>query len=273
MQPEETLQPVLHLLRQRCQGFAPDIALILGSGLGHLGELLQNRTCISYSEIAAFPQLSVAGHRSELVVGDLFGRQVMLFCGRFHVYQGLTPLQTTLPVRLAASAGCKKIILSCAVGGIADHLQAGDYLLIRDHLNFTGLNPLQGLSPPTFIDLHNCYCCDSFSVLQAEAHKANRQLYPGTLAYMSGPSYETPAEIAALRAMGATAVSMSTIPEAIMARALGMQVAALALVTNKAGGSPDDSLSHQDVLACSTAATESFQQLAATLIKELTSRD
>ncbi len=269
MRSQELLDNSLQILQQRCGDFNPEIAVILGSGFGQLGEFLQNPTRISYADIPLLPQMRVEGHQSELLLGELFGFRVMLFCGRFHVYQGLTSLETTVPVQLAAGAGCRAILLSCAVGSVGRGIEPGDFFLVTDHLNFSGLSPLQGSSPPAFIDLHDCYRHDFFTSLKTVAAEFERNLHSGILAYMVGPSYETPAEIAALRSLGASAVSMSTIPEAIMARALGLEVAALALVTNMAGGSAQEVLSHQDVLACSAAASVPFSRLVSCLLNAL----
>jgi purine-nucleoside phosphorylase len=266
------LSPAMHqtlaLIHQRCPSFEPEVSIILGSGLGSIRDQIRECCCIPYVDLPVFPNHNVPGHQADLVLGELYGRRVALFCGRFHVYQGLSCFDTTVTVRLAAALGCRSILLSCAVGGIAEEMKAGDFLLVRDHLNFSGINPLQGAEPPVFIDLHDCYRSDFFEKIAAEADRLNRVLHSGVLAYMPGPSYETPAEIRALRALGASAVSMSTIPESIMARALGMQVAALALVTNLAGGSSHEMLSHQEVLNCSASAAEPFRCLVKSLLAE-----
>ena len=268
MSSSNEMQKTVEMIRQRCESFVPEIAIILGSGLGHLREQIQELTHFSYADLQLFPQGKVIGHQSELLVGELFGRRVLLFCGRFHVYQGISSFDSTAPVRLAAALGCQAVLLTCAVGGIAEGIKPGDFMLVSDHLNFSGLNPLQGIEPPAFIDLHSCYQYEFIELLKAEAERVKRTLHSGVLAYMPGPSYETPAEIIALRTLGASAVSMSTVPEAIMARALGLQVSALALVTNFAGGSLNEKLSHQEVLTCSAAATESFGRLIKTLLAE-----
>ena len=265
------MQQSADLVRQGCPFFKPEIAIILGSGLGRLSEHLHAVARIPYTELSIFPQRMVSGHHAELLIGELFGRKVLLFCGRFHVYQGLSSFDSTLPVQLARELGCRGLLLTCAVGGIGDGIQPGDFLLVNDHLNFSGTNPLQGLTPPAFIDLHDCYRHEFLPSLKVEADKWQRTLHSGVLAYMTGPSYETPAEITALRVLGAAAVSMSTVTEAIMGRALGLQIAALALVTNLAGGSVEEKLSHQDVLSCSADAAKPFSRLVETLLAEFLS--
>ena len=247
---------------------APEVAVILGSGLGGIRKHLKNLSTIPYYCLPALPKQNITGHHAELLIGELFGRKTLLFCGRFHVYQGLSCFDSTVTIRLAAALGCKAVLLTCAVGGIDKKLKTGDFLLVKDHLNFTGLNPLQGIEPPSFVDMHDAYRHHFLPSLQEEAFRMQRRIHAGVLAYMVGPSYETPAEIDALRALGASAVSMSTVPETIMARALGLSVSALALVTNLAGGSATEKLSHQEVLACSDTATDSFSRLVECLLSE-----
>lgn len=261
MKNRSAMRQTLELVRQRGGLFKPEIAIILGSGLGGLAEHLEKVTHIPYAELPLFPHQGLSGHLSQLSLGDLFGHNVALFSGRFHVYQGLSCFESTAPVQLAAEMGCRAILLTCAVGGIAAGVRPGDFLLVNDHLNLSGINPLQGIDPPAFIDLYNCYRHEFLEPLKSEAKRLKRSVHSGVLAYMTGPSYETPAEIAALRLLGASAVSMSTVPEAIMAQALGLQVAVLALVTNLGGGSAAEKLSHQEVLACSAAAAEPFSFL------------
>ncbi len=258
-------------LQERLAGIRLEIALVLGSGLGALADQVDVAQRIPYSEIPAFPSKQVPGHQGELLIGSLAGHSVLLFCGRFHVYQGITAYAATAPIRLAALAGCHSILLTSAVGGIASGLRAGDFLLVRDHLNFSGLSPLQGLDPPAFVDLHDCYRNEFQADLEECANRLGSQLHSGVLAYMPGPQYETPAEIVALGTLGASAVGMSAVLEAVMARSCGLQVASLALVTNIAGGSDEEPLSHQDVLAVSQRAEASFRHLVLTILKVLSS--
>lgn len=263
------MEIALDYLNQRCRSFAPQIAIVLGSGLGHLSTQLETVARIPYADIPGFPKAGVAGHSSELLIGTLFGRRVLLFCGRFHVYQGLSAYDSVAPVRLAAAAGCHSILLTSAVGGISSQVLPGDFFLTTDHLNFTGVNPLAGISPPPFIALHNCYRHDFLPEMQTRAQDWGRTLHSGVLAYMTGPSYETPAEIIALARMGADVVGMSVVPEAIMARERGLNVAALSLVTNRAAGTEDAVLSHEDVLSCARMAADPFHDLAEVLIQNL----
>jgi len=256
-------------LIQQLTEFRPACAIILGSGLGHLSSQLELSCRIPYPQIKGLPEATVPGHRGELLLGTLSGRRVLLFNGRFHVYQGLTPYQATAPVRLAANCGCRNLLLTCAVGGMADGLKVGDFVLVTDHINFSGLSPLQGLTPPRFVDLQNCYRHEFFAKLMSVAERYNHSLHQGVLAYMVGPQYETPAEITALKIMGAAAVGMSAVQEAIMARSCRMDVATLALVTNLAAGCAPETLNHQDVLRVSEEVSELFPFLVEELLANL----
>lgn len=261
MNEASCLNRSLQYIQGYMKNFQPEVALILGSGLGSVIDRVEILCRIPYAEIAVLPQDKVAGHGAELVCGRLANRSLVIFSGRFHVYQGLSAYEATVPVRLAAALGCRSILLTCAVGGIDPALRPGDFLLVKDHLNFTGINPLQGLHPPPFVDLHNCYQYQFPANLAAIAQDSHRNIQTGVLAYMPGPNYETSAEIKALRQLGAAAVGMSAVLETIMARACQMTVSCLSLVTNFAGGQPQQQLSHQEVLAQSAAASESMQKL------------
>ena len=242
------------------KGPQPQVAVILGSGLGHFTRTLENRVEIPYAEIPLFPPKQVEGHQGKLVLGRCDEIELAVFCGRFHVYQGLDAFTATAPVRLAAALGCRSILLTSAVGGIGTAFVPGDFLLVTDHLNFSSHNPLSGMAPPAFVDLSDCYRMDFLSALEQCAAGFRSSIRPGVLAYMPGPSYETPAEITALGRLGADAVGMSSVLEAIMARALDLQVASLALVTNFAAGG-GEALSHQEVLSCAEVSAAPFAQL------------
>jgi len=226
----------------------PRLAIVLGSGLGGLCSQLENPIQISYQDIAGFPKTGVTGHAGSLHCGVLFGEQVLVFAGRYHVYEGYSAWQVTAPVRLAASIGCRKLLLTNAGGGIADGMRAGDFMLVADHLNLTGLNPLIGRPEAGFTDLSDLYSIDFYSPLQQHAKKIGITLHIGVLAWMLGPNYETPAEIRALKMLGADAVSMSTVPEALVSAQLGLETAALSFISNLAAGGQKEKLNHREVL-------------------------
>lgn len=247
--PEENLAEVVAAVRDQ-QGSEPfDLAVILGSGLGHFAAEIKDASSWKYDRFSCFPPGAVAGHAGQLTAGTLYGKRVLIFQGRFHIYQGLSAWQSTIPVRLAHALGCCRMLLTNAVGGIHVDLLPGRFMFVNDHINLLGDNPLRGLCGDTFIDLTNLYRNDLFPSLQTEALSRGIFLHSGVLASVPGPSYETPAEVRALQLLGADAVSMSLVPEAIMARYLKMEVVGLSFTANRAAGLGTQGLCHKEVLA------------------------
>ena len=243
------MQPAAEEIRNRCGDIRPDCAIVLGSGLAPLVAHLSHPRSLDYSELPYFPPAAVTGHEGRFWIGELSGLTVALFQGRYHYYEGYSAYQVTAPVRLAKELGCRRIILTNAAGGIVERTSPGSFMLVTDHLNLVGENPLRGLQPVPFIDLCSLYRHDFFQPLKESLQRNGVDLQRGVLAWMSGPSYETPAEVRLLERLGADAVSMSTIPEAIMAHALGLDTIALSLIANKAAGKSVSSLTHHDVLS------------------------
>jgi purine-nucleoside phosphorylase len=243
-----------------------DLAVILGSGWGNAISAVGCLDAFPYREWPFFPAGQVAGHAGQLMVLDWHGWRVLAFLGRWHCYQGFSAYQVTAPVRLAAMLGVRRLILTCATGGIHPAYRPGDVMLVADHLNLLGDNPLRGPTP-LFIDLTTLYRSDDYPALAATAARHQVTLHRGVLAAMPGPSYETPAEITMLERLGADAVAMSTVPEAIMARSLGMEVAALALIANHAAGRGAGPIGHHDVLACGERAAAVAGELLSTLVQ------
>lgn len=252
---------------RRAVGAEPfDLAVVLGSGWG---DAISAACCLDafpYRDWPFFPAGQVAGHAGQLKVLDWHGWRVLAFLGRWHCYQGFSAYQVTAPVRLAAMLGVRRLILTCATGGIHPAYLPGDVMLVADHLNLLGDNPLKGPAPP-FIDLTTLYRSDDYPALARVATRHQITLHRGVLAAMPGPSYETPAEVTMLERLGADAVAMSTVPEAIMARSLEMEVAALALIANRAAGRGAGPISHQDVLACGARTTAAAGDLLSTLVQ------
>ena len=233
-------------LLERC-GARPDAALLLGSGFASLRRHLLVEHAIPYREIDGFPDCSIAGHDGELLFCALpGGRRLAVFAGRFHVYEGRPPEEIVRPVDLARALGARGIILTCAAGGIRDDLEAGDLVLIEDHLNLMGWT--SPTPPVEFLDLSTVYDATLRELARGEAARRGATLASGVLAGLRGPAYETPAEIRMLGRLGADLVSMSTVPEAIRARALGLPVLAIACVANRAAGLGPPLLAHADVL-------------------------
>lgn len=254
----------------------PQVAMVLGSGLGHLANrVIHNRVVISYDEIPGFEKPGVAGHAGQVVSGDFSGIPVLIYQGRFHYYEGHDLDRVGLPARVAAELGVKTIVLTAATGGIAQGLQPGDLCCVSDHLNLIGVNPLRGKHDERlgtrFPDMSAVYSHKWRAIASEVATDMGIKLHPAVYAAMPGPSYETPAEVRMLRLLGADVVGMSTVPEAIVARASGMEVLAFAMVTNAAAGLgevPDHEINHDEVLDVAKNAGEKLGDL----ISEILSR-
>lgn len=238
-----------------------DLAIVLGSGLGGIADDLKMAADWEYSEFPCFPSGEVAGHAGRLYAGTMDGRRVLLFQGRFHLYQGFSAHQTTVCVRMAHALGCKRVLLTNAVGGIHPDLVPGRFMFVTDHINLLGDNPLRGFGDDAFIDLTSLYRTELFEPLQKAAHDRGISLLRGVLAALPGPSYETPAEVRALQILGADAVSMSLVPEAVMAGFLGMEVVGLSCTANRAAGLGLGRLCHDEVLGAGRRGTATLSVL------------
>ena len=227
-------------LVQRELGAAPDAAIVLGSGLGALADAIEDARSCPYDTLPHWPVGRAPGHAGRLVAGTLAGRAVLVLSGRAHVYEGHTFADVVFPIRVLARLGVRALILTNAAGGISPHLQPGVLMAIDDHINLMGGTPLQGLNDdrlgPRFPDLSQAYSARLRQLADETANARGLPLAHGVYAAVCGPSYETPAEIRAFRALGADAVGMSTVPETIAARHLGMEVLGLSSITNVAAG-------------------------------------
>lgn len=239
----------------------PQIALVLGSGMGEFAERIQDAEIIDTEQIPGWPRSTVEGHRGRLVIGQLGGKTVLVQQGRIHFYEGYTPQQVVFPVRAMHHFGIKTLILTNAAGGINPAFATGVLMLMQDHISFPGLsgyNPLIGPNDatfgPRFPDMTTIYDAELRALAKRTAAEQNVTLHEGVYACVSGPSYETPAEIRMLRTIGADAVGMSTAPEATAARHAGMRVMGISGISNMAHDSNDPSrkVSHEDVLNIST---------------------
>lgn len=251
--PHPTPDPrnaALSYLRERITR-APSAVLVLGSGLGGLADEIQDPVRIPYEEIPGFPRSTVAGHAGALVAGILEGVEVVAMQGRFHLYEGWDPEVVALPMRVLASLGASVALLTNAAGGLRPGMKPGDLMLISDHLNLTGRNPLVGPQVPgevRFPDMTEAYDASLRSAAREVAREQGVALEEGVYAALLGPSYETPAEIRMLSRLGADAVGMSTVPEVIVARAIGLRVLGISCITNVAAGLGEDPLSHEEVM-------------------------
>jgi purine-nucleoside phosphorylase len=247
---EFPFQDALGLLRGKLPE-GPEVFLVLGSGLGVLAEGLGDGVSIPFNAIPGFPDAGVSGHAGQMVAGRLGGRPVLIQSGRFHLYEGYDPAVVAAPIRLAAQLGAGTVLLTNAAGGISRDLGPGSILLLKDHINFMGRSPLAGPvqgGEERFPDLSEPYDGELRELAREVAADLGIPLSEGVYAAVLGPSYETPAEIGLLARAGADAVGMSTVPEAITARALGLRVLAFSLVTNRAAGLSSEPLRHDEVL-------------------------
>ncbi len=270
----------------------PRVGLILGTGLGQLAERISDATVIPYTDIPHFPPVTVAGHAGRLVLGRLGGVLVAALQGRFHLYEGYTPEQVVLPTRTLRRLGAEILMVTNAAGGLAPGQQAGDLLLISDHIGLptmTGQNPLQGPNDervgPRFPAMTHAYDAELRGIARQVATGAGMELREGVYAMVSGPTFESPAEVRFLRTIGADAVGMSTVPEVIAARHMGMRVLALSCITNVAVAEPseeneehaDDAESagstHAEVVAVAERAGERLELVIRGVLERLATPD
>ncbi len=247
--------------------FQPKIGIILGSGLDALTDEIEEAVRVRFADIPHFPVSSVDGHRGEVVAGRLCGASLFALSGRVHFYEGYSMQQVVFPIRVMAAFGVKTVIVASAVGAVNESYKPGDIVAISDHINLIGDNPLRGSS--NFVDLTEAYSSDLRNLAQTIADKLSITLQSGVYVALSGPSYETPAEVRALRSLGADIVGMSTVPEVIMANSLGMRVLGLSMVTNMAAGRGGKPLSHQEVIETSKNESEKFIALVKGIVKQL----
>jgi purine-nucleoside phosphorylase len=251
------------------------VALVLGSGLGAFADELEDARLLAYSDIPGFARPTVEGHAGRLVVGKVGGVSVAVMQGRFHFYEGYTLEEVTFPVRTLGLLGIKTLVLTNAAGGLNNSFAQGSLIVISDHLNLMGTNPLLGKNEPRFgprfPDMTNVYDHEYQDVAICEAREMGLELRRGIYAALTGPSYETPAEIRMMRLLGADAVGMSTVPEAIVARHMGLRVLGLSCITNMAAGVLDKPINHEEVIETGERVRETFAELLRRVIPKLQS--
>lgn len=241
------------------QNARPDTAIVLGSGLGSVAEAFGIECEVPYADIPGLSASTVPGHAARFVLGRHAGRAVLIAQGRRHLYEGLTAHEVTAGIRFMHELGVRRVVLTNAAGAIHDSFHVGGLMLISDHLNLQGTTPLLG--GPHFHDMSAVYAPDWRARFHAAAVTEGIKLHEGVYAALLGPQYETPAEIRMLRTIGADAVGMSTVPEAIQARALGMEVAGLSMLTNWAAGLKPQTLHHAEVVEVGRAASADLARL------------
>ena len=254
-------------------GLQPKIAVVLGSGLGAFADVLEDATVIPYEEIPNFARSTVEGHAGKLVIGKSRGVPIIVQQGRFHYYEGYDMEQVMLPVRAFSLLGVETVILTNAAGSIRTSVSPGTLMLIRDHINLMGVNPLRGPNDerigPRFPDMTSVYDRELQTLVYGLAQEmaaerdgdSERFLWRGVYCALSGPTYETPSEIRMLRILGADAVGMSTVPEAIAARHRGMRVLGISCISNVAAGMTDAPINHEEVMEMGIKVSGLFQEL------------
>ncbi len=251
----------------------PKIAIILGSGLGSLADEITDKTTLLYKDIPNFPVSTVAGHKGELIFGKLDGVDIVAMNGRFHYYEGYDLKETTYPIRLFSLLGVKTLILTNAAGGINETFKKGDLMIINDQLSFFCESVLRGPNldefGERFIDMSTTYDKEYINILKDIMLNITGDYHEGVYAYMKGPTYETPAEIRALRVLGADAVGMSTVPEAVVAHHSGIKCAGITCITNMAAGVTNEILSHEEVKETALKAEQNFKKVVKEFIKKI----
>ena len=255
-----------------CTDLRPETAIILGSGLGELAERIQDAEIIPYREIPGFPGSHVAGHAARLVFGHIGEKEIVAMQGRFHCYEGFSMKELCLPVYVLGQLGVKSLVVTNACGAVNEGFAPGDLMLITDHINFSGRNPLIGPNDerfgPRFPDMSEAYDKALGAYARETAASLEIPLREGVYAFYSGPSFETAAEIRAFKALGADTVGMSTVPETITAVYLGMRVLGLSCITNMATGIAQKKHSHEEVLLTAAKSAERFCALCEALLRD-----
>jgi purine-nucleoside phosphorylase len=260
------------VLRERL-GAVPDVAIVLGSGLGGVADRLHAPVVVPYETVPGWPRPSVAGHAGRAVAGGMAGRRVLVLSGRVHLYEGRSPSEVTFAIRVLARAGVRCLILTNAAGGIHAGFRPGTLMVIDDHINLMGTNPLIGPNDvrfgTRFPDMTEMYSRRLRAIADEASRASGVPVAHGIYLAVSGPSYETPAEIRAFRTLGADAVGMSTVPEAIIARHMEVEVLAISCIANAAAGMGAATLSEQEVLDAATHAQHGLGSLLEAIVGRL----
>ncbi|OZT80931.1 purine-nucleoside phosphorylase [Marinococcus halophilus] len=255
----------------------PSTGLVLGSGLGVLADEIKNPVVLKYEDIPGFPVSTVEGHAGQLVFGELEGMQVAAMQGRFHYYEGYSLQEVTFPIRVMNALGVKRLLVTNAAGGVNHDFEPGDLMIIDDHINWLGANPLIGENDaelgPRFPDMSSAYSKGLAKIADEAALSLNIRIQRGTYMANTGPAYETPAEVRMARVLGADAVGMSTVPEVIVAVHGGMEVLGISCISNLAAGMLDQPLSHDEVMDTTSKVQEDFLKLMKETLRRIAQED
>ncbi len=266
------MEETINFIKNNIGDFVPEVGIILGSGLGELADEYCDKA-ISYNDIPNFIKSTVVGHKGRLVFAEISGKNVVMMQGRNHFYEGHSMQEITYPVKVMKKLGVKTLILTNAAGGVNESFSAGDLMIITDHINFMGTNPLIGKNDETlgerFPDMTEVYKNSLIELAENCADDLSIDIQKGVYLANSGPSYETPAEILMARTLGADAVGMSTVPEAIVANYCGMNVLGISCISNAASSVGGKTLSHEEVIEATTRAKEKFKKLVVKIVGNL----
>ena len=243
--------------------------LILGSGLGHIAGAVDGVT-IPYDQLSGFPHAGVSGHNPVLAIGELEGQRVAVFGGRAHYYERGNPNEMRLPLEVLKELGAEAVILTNAAGSLRQDMPTGSIMALSDHINFSGMNPLIGeQTDRRFVPMGDAHDADLRALLHAAAKAEEVEMHEGVYAWYSGPSFETPAEIRAIRTLGADAVGMSTVPEVILARFMGLRALAVSAITNMAAGMSDEKIGHEHTKAMAPLGAAKLEQVLRRMLRDM----
>ena len=266
------MESTIKYIKEKIQDFQPEIGIILGSGLGDFADGFES-IIIPYNDIPRFEKSNVQGHKGQLVFAQINGKKVVMMQGRYHFYEGYSMQTVTFPVKVMKKLGVKTLIITNAAGAVTPEFTPGDLMLITDHINFMGTNPLIGKNDETlgtrFPDMSEVYSKELILKAEEIAQKLNINYQKGVYAATTGPSYETPSEVKMFRMLGANAVGMSTAPEAIVANYCGLKILGISCLTNYASGVSETPLNHQEVIDTANRVKESFKNLLSEILKSI----
>lgn len=262
------VQKCVDIINQHIKDFKPQIGLILGSGLGQFCDNINIKVTLDFHDLPGFPIAGVGGHAGKLLFGDIEGTNVVVMQGRAHYYEQGKADVMSVAIQTISSIGCQSLVLTNAAGSTVKKASPGSVMLITDHINMTGVSPLFGADGnERFVDMVNAYDSELSDDMRASARKNNIDLHEGVYAWFSGPQFETPAEIRAVKTLGADAVGMSTVPEVILARHQGMKLCTLSVITNYAAGMSDNEISHDQTIAFASKAAETVEKILISYLK------
>ena len=267
------MQKTIDFIQEKIKNFVPEIGIILGSGLGEFADSFASQIAIPYSEIPGFEASNVQGHAGQLVFADVNGKKTVMMQGRYHFYEGHSMETVTFPVKVMKKLGVKTLIVTNAAGAVNKSFKPTDLMIITDHLNFMGTNPLIGKNDGSlgtrFPEMSEVYKKDLINIAEISAKEVGFTPQKGVYAAFTGPSYETPAEVKAIGILGADAVGMSTIPEAIVANYCGINVLGISCISNHAAGVSETKPSHEEVIEATNVSKEKFKALLLKIIEKI----